>query len=117
MRALGPTAIKLKETYEQYNTLKEAAAALGVSTMRISILCDKLHIDKWRMKPRGLKTAAVLKLHVCENVTCGKIFYTKKYQRAPHRFCCKKCQGEDLGKKYGFGVHPNNIRSKINENR
>jgi hypothetical protein len=102
MRELGPTAIKLRETYDNYSTRKEAAEALGVSTMRVFVLGKKLNITKWDMPLRRPETAAKLNTFICEN--CKEEFHVRKYSRSPHRFCSKKCQGQALAKKCGFGV-------------
>jgi Zn-dependent peptidase ImmA (M78 family) len=101
MYTLGKTAQDLKDTYENYRTTREAAKALGVSPERIRVLCQKLGITKWTQKPRKLETAAKLKSYICEE--CINLFTPPQYQRGPHRFCCKKCQGKYLAKKYGFG--------------
>lgn len=97
MYKLGPTAMKLKDTYDQYNTMKDAADALGVSEMRIWVLCNKLGIDKWRAKSRDAKPT----YHVCEN--CHEEFSVPRYVKRPARFCSKKCQGKFIGKTYGWG--------------
>jgi Zn-dependent peptidase ImmA (M78 family) len=101
MYTLGETAIKLKETYENYKTMRDAAKALNVSPERIRVLCQKLNITKWTQKPRKQKTAAKLKTYICEE--CGESFTPPSYQKGPHRFCHKKCQGKNLAKRYGFG--------------
>ena len=63
---LGETAQWLQENYDKYDTLKACAQARGVSTMRISQLCKKLNITKWRAKPRKPETAAKFKIAVCD---------------------------------------------------
>ena len=93
---LGETAIKLRDTYEQYKTLKEAAEALGISTARASTLCKKLGITKWNRKPRGPETAAKPKLHECKQ--CQKLTSNKI-------FCSQECMGVFVGKHYGFGAN------------
>jgi len=107
VRAMGSTAMKLLDTYEQYGTLKDAAKALGVSAMRVAVLRDKLGIDKWRAKPRGEKTRAKPRIEMCEE--CHQEFKIPKYRKAPGRFCSKTCQGKYLGRNYGFGTPGNPV--------
>jgi hypothetical protein len=103
-RELGDTARKLKETYEQYPTIKAAADALKVSSPRIGVLCKKLGITKWN-HPRRPETAAKVNVFICKN--CEWPFSVPKYIKSPHTFCSKKCQGEYAGKHYGFGKEQN----------
>ena len=104
-RQLGETARKLKETYEQYPTIRAAAEALKVSPPRIGVLCKKLGITKWS-HPRRPETAATMNEYICQNPECDKPegrFFVPKYIKGPHTFCSKKCQGQYAGKYYGFG--------------
>jgi hypothetical protein len=101
MRKLGDTAIKLRDTQEQYPTIKAAAEALGVSTARISALCKKLGITRWSNKPRPPSTAAKPIIKVCKQ--CQIEFPVSRSIKRPGDFCGDRCKGIYAGKHYGFG--------------
>jgi transposase-like protein len=92
-REMGEVAQKLLLNYDKYDTGKEAAIALGVSSPRIYVLCQKLGIRKWSQDhPKKAK----LTQFVCE--TCGQTFSRKRAEL----FCSRKCLGSYAGKNYGF---------------
>jgi len=110
MYKLGKTATTFLENYNKYKTRKEAAEALGVSTTRILYLCRKYNITKWDIKDYRTDNLSKLSSYTCEN--CKKIFMRPSSSGKPNRFCSKKCQGEYIGKKYGFAATPENIRKR-----
>lgn len=52
---------------------------------------------------------------VCRN--CGKHFKTKVFKTSPGTYCSKRCWGADMGRKYGFGAHPEHKRKGIPSNK